>query len=332
MSEFIDRGDDLDPALAAAAAEAKAAEEAAAAATKAAEEAAAAETDKAAADKKAAEEAAAAAAAEEAAASKEDKPRDKDGKFTKEISIPKGRVDEMVKNERLAREAAERRALEAEEKLKATDRGVEAAKLEEEIVSLEKEHAKAILDGNADKAAELAGKIRLNERMIQNASSTQMSAQAQNQAREEIRLDLVIEKLEEQYPQLLQGSDSFDQDAVDLVLASQKMYIDRDRMTPSAALALAAEKVMAKLTVGATKQEKEEPEGLDKAKVTADRKEAQVDKNIKTAAAQPANLKDAGLDADKKGATGDIDPLKLSTAEFDALPEATKARLRGDTL
>ena len=315
MSDNLDRGDDLEVVQATA-------DEVAAA------EAAAAKT--ADGDAEAAIEAAEKAAADEAAAAlaKDDKPRDKDGKFAKEISIPKGRVDEMVRNERLGREAAERRAAELEDKLRQTDRGVVTSQIEEEILAFEKDHAKAILDGNAEKAAELAGKIRINERLIQTASNTQMTAQAKDQAREEIRLDLTIEKLEAEYPQLTEGSESFDQDAVDMVLASQKMYIDRDRMTPSAALALAAEKVMSKLS---TPADKPESSGLGKAKV-ADRKEAQVDKNIKTAAAQPANMKDSGLDADKKGMTDAIDPTKLSTTEFDALPEATKSRLRGDTI
>ena len=316
MSDNLDRGDDLE-ATQATADEVVAAE---AAATKIAEETAASEAAEAA-EKTAADEAAAALA-------KDDKPRDKDGKFAKEISIPKGRVDEMVRNERLGREAAERRATELEDKLRQTDRGVVTSQIEEEILAFEKDHAKAILDGNAEKAAELAGKIRINERLIQTASNTQMTAQAKDQAREEIRLDLTIEKLEAEYPQLTEGSESFDQDAVDMVLASQKMYIDRDRMTPSAALALAAEKVMSKLS---TPADKTESSGLGKAKV-ADRKEAQVDKNIKTAAAQPANMKDSGLDADKKGMTDNIDPTKLSMSEFDALPEATKSRLRGDTV
>lgn len=312
MSENIDRGDDLELVQATA-------DEAAAAAEKLAEETAASEAT-------AAEEKA--EADEAAALAKDDKPRDKEGKFSKEISIPKGRVDEMVRNERLGREAAERRTVELENMLRQTDRGVETGKIEQEILAFEQDHAKAILDGNAEKAAELAGKIRINERIIQNASNTQMTAQAKDQAREEIRLDLTIEKLEAQYPQLTQGTESFDQDAVDMVLASQKMYIDRDRMSPSAALALAAEKVMSKLSAPT---EKVENSGLGKAKV-ADRKEAQVDKNIKTAAAQPANMKDSGMDADKKGMTDNIDPTKLSTSEFDALPEATKSRLRGDTV
>jgi hypothetical protein len=253
-----------------------------------------------------------------------------DERAKKSVSIPKGRVDEMIKREQAAREVAERRAAELERQLAATDRGVEVAKLEENIIAMESEHAKALLDGDVAKAAELAGKIRTTERLIQTSANTQMSAQAKEQVREEIRLDMIIEQIELDFPQMDAKSEMYDQDAVDLVLASQTLYMNRDRMSPSAALALAAKNVMAKITP--TAADDVDAKGLKVAAKLTERKEAQVDKNLKAAAAQPASMKDSGLDADKKGMTSDIDPTKLSYKDFDALPEATKSRLRGDTL
>ena len=46
---------------------------------------------------------------------------------------------------------------------------------------------------------------------------------------------------------------------------------------------------------------------------------------------QPASLKDAGIDSDKAGQDkADLDVNKLSEAEFNALPAAQLAKLRGD--
>jgi hypothetical protein len=58
----------------------------------------------------------------------------------------------------------------------------------------------------------------------------------------------------------------------------------------------------------------------------------QVKKNLDTQARQPASMRDVGMDSDKAGVKGDIDVSKLSADEFAALPESTKAKLRGDLL
>ena len=257
-------------------------------------------------------------------------------------TIPKARVDAMVLAERTRAETAERRAAELEKAAAAVTKDVDAKKIEEEITALEKQHSKAMLDGNVDVAAELAGKIRLKERQIQIELSKGMSSQAKEEAREDIRLDLVIERLEEQHPQLNENHDDFDQDLVDMVLATQRQMIEKNGMSPSQALTQATKKVMDKFAPpksdakdddkDADKDDKEtKTNGLDKAKV-ADRTKAQVDKNIDTITKQPVDTKGAGLDSDKKGITANVDVTKLSQTEFNALPEATKERLRGDTL
>ena len=73
-----------------------------------------------------------------------------------------------------------------------------------------------------------------------------------------------------------------------------------------------------------------EKQGL---KNESDRKQEQVAKNLDTAKRQPASMKDVGLDSDKAGMSSNLpDISKLSAEEFDALPESTKARMRGDIL
>ena len=252
----------------------------------------------------------------------EEPARDEKGKF-----IPKGRFDEAVGKERAARETAERKLAELQASLKQVDRNADTEKLEAEIVGLEKQHSKLILDGDHEKAAELMTQIRLKERTISIQEATHLSAQAKNEAREEIRMDAAIESLETTYDVLNPNSENFDQDMVDFVLSTQASLINSERLSPSAALVKAAQKVMGKLGAKPTATT---DKGLGAGRVAQDRKEAQVSKNIDTAKRQPASMKNSGLDSDKAGQMGEVDYTKLTSEERAALPEATRARLRGD--
>ena len=252
----------------------------------------------------------------------EEPARDEKGKF-----IPKGRFDEAVGKERAARETAERKLAELQASLKQVDRNADTEKLEAEIVGLEKQHSKLILDGDHEKAAELMTQIRLKERTISIQEATHLSVQAKNEAREEIRMDAAIESLETTYDVLNPDSENFDQDMVDFVLSTQASLINSERLSPSAALVKAAQKVMGKLGAKPTATT---GKGLEAGRVAQDRKEAQVSKNIDTAKRQPASMKNSGLDSDKAGQMGEVDYTKLTSEERAALPEATRARLRGD--
>lgn len=248
-----------------------------------------------------------------------DKPRDADGKF-----IPVSRHKDVLQKEREARELAERKLADIQASLKQVDRSADAAKLESEIQALETAHAKALIDGDAEKAAATMGQIRLKERQIAIAESSTMTARAKDEAREEIRVDLAIEQLETTYPVLNKDAEEFDQDVVDEVLGWQQVYIAKG-MNAAQALLKAAQKVVVKAEVAAPAAEKK---GL--AAGATERAKAQIDKNLETARKQPPSLKDAGIDSDKAGIQGDVDVSKLTYEEFSALPAATKARLRGD--
>lgn len=254
----------------------------------------------------------------------EDKARDDKGRF-----IPKSRFDDAVRKEREGREFAERQLAELQNQLKQNQRQVDTSQLETEIKGLEKQYTKLVLQGDEDGAAEVMSQIRLKERTVAIQEATHLSAQAKDQAREEIRMESAIERIESAYPELRDGSEEYDQDLVDLVLASQMANIQQKRMAPSMALAAAVETVMGKM---ARKSAEPEPEkkGLAAAAGAADRKAAQVEKNLDAARKQPPSLKGVGEDTDKHGQSEKVDVSKLTREEFAALPEATKARLRGD--
>lgn len=265
----------------------------------------------------------------------EDPPRDDHGKFTKkgeDNRIPKDRFDEAVNKERAAREAAERRAEEAEAKLKQESRSDEVAKMESDIESLEVKHVKLINDGEHEEAAKVMKEIRMSVRKIADMENNEKLTRATTQAVEQVRMDATIARIEADYSVLNEESADYDPDFVDLVLAEQARLIRAERMPPSRALATAADKIMNKLKPAAKADDPAPKKGLDAAR-TADRKADQVAKNLDTASRQPAKASSAGADSDKfgqKDALPDID--KLTAEELAALPASVKAKMRGDEL
>ena len=287
---------------------------------------------------KTADEPAAKDAVDTPAKEEDEQQRDEAGKFVAKDSpkpIPKARVDQMVEKEKLRADAAERRFEELQKTIKTVDRSAEIATLEAENEKLDIAYAKATLDGKTEEMAKIASTIRLNERTIQAAGAQAMSTGAVDQIREEMRLDFAIESVQKQYPALVESHPDYDQDVVDMILSLQETIMRRDRAPAALALSQAADKVMGKFSPQGEVAEVAVETGLKQAKKDdkgPDRKEAAVAKNIDAASKQPANTKDSGMDSDKAGITSDVDAAKLSTEEFDALPESTKARIRGDEL
>lgn len=263
---------------------------------------------------------------------KDEPARDKKGQF--EAKIPKSRFDEAVGKEREAREAAERRAAELERKLneqaQAQVQTEQIEKLEEAISEMEKKHAELLLDGNIDGAAKVMGDIRKAERQIARAESEAAATQRTAAALETDRVTVAIARLEADYPIMNPKSDQFDQDIVDLVLTKQRTLMREEGLSPSQALTEAAQKV-AERFIKAPEPE-DEKEGLAKAaaKRADERKQEQLKKNLETQKKQPPSMKDSGIDSDKAGQTGLPDVSLMTQDEFDALPESTKAKLRGD--
>ena len=168
--------------------------------------------------------------------------------------------------------------------------------------------------------------IRHAERQISKYEHQNDSRQLTQQALESERMELAIAQLEAQYPAMNPESDHFDKALVNFALAEQKRLIREEGLTPSKALIKATTTVAERFSTPAQGT----AAGLGKA--AQDRKAAQVAKNLATQSAQPPSTKDVGLDSDKMGATKVPDVSKMTYEEFRALPESTKAKMRGDFL
>lgn len=251
-----------------------------------------------------------------------EQPRDEKGKF-----IPKSRFDEAVQKEREKAELAQRQVAELQKQLQTQEKSVQVADLEKQLDDLRDKQNDALLDGDKEKAKELGRQADRINRQIMVAESQTISTQATEQAREAIRVDTAIERLEEIYPALKEGSEEFDQGLVDLVLGHQQLLINRDRMTPSQALTKAANDIMSRFQAPAKVDEK--PAGGLKDAKGADRVTAQKQKNIDTALKTPPSTTDVGLDTDKAGMKDGL-PAPANIDDLKQIPESVLKRMRGD--
>jgi DNA repair exonuclease SbcCD ATPase subunit len=281
---------------------------------------------------------------EETPPKEDDQPRDeKTGKFRKkEIPdhVPRERMKEAVDKEREAREQAEKRAQELERQLREREareqqqvqRSEAVRQLDAQVEALEAEREQAAYDGNKEKAQELSKQVRELNRRIARIEAQEESTQIVSETLEKERLQVAIAECEARYPMLNHRSETYNEKMTEVVLATQFMKIQQG-MPRSQALYEAVRTVME----GLQPQREEVPKGLEHAQESAkeqtqERRKEQVQTSLATQNAQPPSLQTVGLDSDKAGATGLPDVTRMSVEEFDALPESTRARLRGDLI
>lgn len=257
----------------------------------------------------------------------DDSPRGKDGKFAKKDPvIPKARFDELNRKSRERETALTARIAELEKQTVRDVQQKNTTELEKEVDTLEGQYEKHLADGESSKAREVMKQIRLKERQIVEISVEHKSAQARDTAVEQLKVDMLVDKLEGEFPQLSPESDEYDQEVVNEVTLLRTGF-ERGGLSSTQALAKAVKYV---LGAPQKKEAESEKKGLGGGKQAEDRRQAQLKKNLEAAGKQP-NKAVSGVDSDKKG--GGLDSKTVSSyteEEFDALPPSTKARLRGD--
>lgn len=268
----------------------------------------------------------------------EEPARDAAGKFAPKAksdegaTIPKARFDSAVQKERERAETAERLLAEATRANNQIQRNADVGQLEAKVQELRAAERKATIDNDEEKAAQLSSEADRLNRQIAIQQAGDMTAAAKDAALESMRMELAVENIETNYPQLDENSEEFDQDLTDDVLDKQRGYMERERLSPSKALLKAVKYVMGRQPVApAPAAEEPAKTGLSAASKGLDRKAAAVAKNLDAAARQPASTKPVGADSDKHGQTKDVpEASQMTFAEFSALPDATKSKMRGD--
>ena len=234
--------------------------------------------------------------------------------------IPKARFDEVNdtlkemrrQNELLLQAVASKTAAPAAEAA-ATPQQQEAAPID--LDALEKEYVNALLDGDVDKATGLRKAIRSEENRIavEQALGVQDARNAQSLFTAE------VSSIYADYPALNNKGEAPDAKAIADVIEWRDFLVDRRGLPLHTALRQAADRVAAERGWSG-----ESP----KAETSDRRPEAQRRRNAQANLDQPPAL-EAGL-GERASRSRQMDVSKMTDAEFAALPEADKARLRGD--
>jgi hypothetical protein len=290
----------------------------------------------------AAEAAAAAEAAEQAAAvalaeettKKDEKPADEKAHTGKGI-IPIERHEGILARERAQREALAARLAQFERQNQSAVTSVQIEAAEKELANKEGQYNKLLADGELDKAAALMKDIRMSERAI-NTQVRQAEMEAVRvMAVEQVRYDTVVERMETAFPEINPDSPEYDND-VALEMRDLSEAYQLKGLTPSAALQKAAKLILEPKTRAQKIATEVNPNASEEdvaAAARALRREAANEKGVDAANKTPPLTTKVGKDSDKAGGgvTQDLQVMKLSQKEFDALDEATLAKHRGDT-
>ena len=234
----------------------------------------------------------------------------------KQHSIPKYRFDEV--NER--RKAAERRARELERQQELND---PSKAIDFDFDAKERRYAELVMDGDHDKALELRREIRQAEQTAYRVMAEHQAEQTRESTKEELAFDSAVAELNAAYPAFDPSAEGYNKALVDEALDLHAGFVSRG-YTPASALRKAVLYVAAMNDLRPAGEEPATP-SLNEAPKAAAKKKTDVKAKLEAASKQPPRQKGVGVAGEKK-----IDLDSMSEEEFDALPEATKARLRGD--
>jgi hypothetical protein len=232
--------------------------------------------------------------------------------------IPKSRYDSAQKRARMAEAKvkqyeADQAALAAQQNSTSTAVNSADSQLEE----LDRSIVQAQLDGDTDKVVELSKRARSLEKDIYQQMAETAAANAGTRAQESVKLDSLIDILEDQYDSLNPDSDNFDEDKINEILDMQKAFV-KNGESPSAAMLKAVGYIMPEQRV------------TDE---VSNKRRTNVAKNLKAASAQAPSTTDIGANSNAAGKTDSgLDLSQMTMEEFDALPPETIKRLRGDAI
>lgn len=246
-------------------------------------------------------------------------------------TIPKKRFDEVNARRREAEEEVAR--LKAEKKA-----GEDGDKDEFDFEAAEVEYQELLLDGKTKEAAAKRSEIRVAEKAAWQTEQSESTESTVTQREVQRELSGLAAEYEAAYDTLNPDSDDFSEDVVDDIQAMFKGYLNaRMDLTEGQCFTLAVDNAvriygLKKGDEGATDNKKGGDDDEEKPPKNTRRKpKKDVKKKLEKAKKAP---KDPGSAGDSSGSAGESadqpDVSQMSDDEFDALPDSTKARLRGD--
>ena len=242
---------------------------------------------------------------------------------TKKPMVPKSRLDEVLNKQK-----ALQRQL---DDMKAQQATPEEAPEEYDFAEKEIAYQNAVLDGEADKAAALRAEMRKAERAQIEFEMSQKMTDAVSQNQQATALQQAATTLEAEFPMFDAKSDQYNEEMTQEVIELRDAFIIKGE-NAVAALSKAAKFVIRENDLVDMSEPAPSLAGDVAPKQKTDevaKKRKEVAKKLKAAEAQPPELQGEGTAT--RGDKG-LDLSNMSEEEFDALPEATLRRLRGDIL
>ena len=241
-------------------------------------------------------------------------------KAAKKPMVPKARLDEV-----LAKQKALQKQL---DEINAANEKAEEAPESYDFDAKEVEYQNMVLDGETDKAVALRREIRKAEREQLEYEMRQEMSQTVNQDRQMTALQQAANAMEDAYPVFDRNSDDFSEDMTNEVIELRDAFMMKGYEAVDA-LSKAVKYVVKDHDLDQAQEIAPSLAGKAQKSDELAKKRAQVSKKLKAAEAQPPEL--PGESSSNHGEKG-LDLSTMTEEEFDALPEATLKRLRGDIL
>ena len=239
---------------------------------------------------------------------------------SKKPMVPKARLDEV-----LAKQKALQKQL---DEVNAANAKSEEAPEAYDFDAKEVEYQNMVLDGESDKAVALRREIRKAERAELEFEMRQEMSQTVNQDRQMNALQQAANAMEEAYPVFNRNSESYNEEYTNEVVELRDMFMQRGYEAVDA-LSKAVKYVVKDYDLGDSTQESTSLAGQVRKTDELAKKRALVSKKLQAAEAQPPELpgESSALHGEKA-----LDVSAMTEEEFNALPEATLKRLRGDII
>lgn len=232
--------------------------------------------------------------------------------------VPKSRLDEVLaKQKALQKQVEEMKA--------ATEKPAEAPE-EYDFDAKEIEYQQLVLDGEAEKAVALRKEIRGAEKAQIEWEMEQKMGQTVQQSQTATALQQAAAEMEAAYPVFDQNSSEFNEEYTNEVVELRDAFIIKG-YDPVDALGRAVKYVVKDRDLDAAGEAEQKPALAAAKPEQSAKKKANVAKKLKAAESQPPELEGEGSSSRGENV---VDFNGMSEEEFDALPEATLRRLRGD--
>ena len=241
-------------------------------------------------------------------------------KAAKKPMVPKARLDEV-----LAKQKALQKQL---DEINAANEKAEEAPESYDFDAKEVEYQNMVLDGETDKAVALRREIRKAEREQLEYEMRQEMSQTVNQDRQMTALQQAANAMEDAYPVFDRNSDDFNEDMTNEVVELRDAFMMKGYEAVDA-LSKAVKYVVKDHDLDQAQESAPSLAGKAQKSDELAKKRAQVSKKLRAAEAQPPEL--PGESSAHHGEKA-MDLSSMTEEEFDALPEATLKRLRGDIL